>query len=904
MIPNFALSLSFDGIRLLQQVPDGWDLVGEVPLDVPDLTAALEKLRATALRLAPDGLRTKLVIPPDQIRFMTLETAQTSLDDVKTALEGQTPYALDELVIDFDRHGGRTHIAAVARETLAEAEAFAVEHKFSPVAFVAVPEPDTFEEEVFFGPARAIGREEITRDSRPVVQTGVVNLSTANEPAPTAVEVKTTMPPPQTDVSAGSAPKADATPVFSSRARPAGRTDAQPVADEAKTKAEPVNSGVPGGKTPSTAPAALGKMSGTAPALAGVGLPGQPVAPVKRPSVRVDAIKAAPVEPLFTRRKEPPPPAPAATTAAGPDAMQARARIAAATDLAATPMSASSAPQRKAVTDPEVTAAQPPGKSRFLGLILTAILLVVLLLVGLWASSLPPDGIAGWFRGSDKSSQTAASEAPDVAEEPTEPSLTSTPVLTGEEDPVLAESSPVDLMPETDIAATPDVIAEPGQPVVRAPAGRVLSPAEADRIYAATGVYQRAPRLTLTPRTSSLDGLEPVSLIPTPAELPRPDMPVLDVATPDAALAVPVNPPGAGVVFERDANGNILATPDGTLMPDGAVVFARAPDLRPVSRPRSTSPINPDAANAPKVPTVLPRLRPDNLAPATTPEPAMKPETAEPSTTQMDGQTDGMIAPTIPVKVTTGLPPLRPLKRPVTFADLKPPAAGEDTKPLLGAIALNDIRPRARPGTDTTSGPLPAYTGLRPVNRPEGLAPEAVEAAENSAEPEPEPQPVTDINAVAAAIAMAAPPSAFTNRTRLAVSVTPRPDSRPRNFAQVVASARTSAPVRQNNPARTTAAAAVATPAPPTIVAPNGTVPGGVARAATQEDAINLRQMNLVGVYGKPNQRRALVRLGNGRYVKVEVGSNLDGGRVTAIGDSALNFVKRGRTYALVLPTG
>ena len=63
-----------------------------------------------------------------------------------------------------------------------------------------------------------------------------------------------------------------------------------------------------------------------------------------------------------------------------------------------------------------------------------------------------------------------------------------------------------------------------------------------------------------------------------------------------------------------------------------------------------------------------------------------------------------------------------------------------------------------------------------------------------------------------------------------------------------------------------------------------------------------MREINLIGVYGRPNARRALVRLSNGRYVRVEVGSDLDGGKVTAIGDEALNFVKRGRTYAIQLP--
>ena len=65
-----------------------------------------------------------------------------------------------------------------------------------------------------------------------------------------------------------------------------------------------------------------------------------------------------------------------------------------------------------------------------------------------------------------------------------------------------------------------------------------------------------------------------------------------------------------------------------------------------------------------------------------------------------------------------------------------------------------------------------------------------------------------------------------------------------------------------------------------------------------------MRDVNLIGVYGRPNDRRALVRLGNGRYVKVKIGSDLDGGNVTAIGDNALSYVKRGETIALQLPSG
>jgi hypothetical protein len=261
-----------------------------------------------------------------------------------------------------------------------------------------------------------------------------------------------------------------------------------------------------------------------------------------------------------------------------------------------------------------------------------------------------------------------------------------------------------------------------------------------------------------------------------------------------------------------------------------------------------------------------------------------------------------------------GPPPLRPVLRPGDAAELEVPAVDvAEAAPLPVSVPYTGVRPRLRPGGLIATAATPtaaddiiaAYTGSRPVLRPSGLAPAPAAIEKAVAEAAAlEPIVTADINAVAAAIAAAAPVSSFSNRTALAVSVARRPDTRPRNFSQVVASARqaTAPPPAPAAAAPTRTAAVAATPAPPTIVAPSGNVPGGVAQAATVDGAINLRQMNLVGVYGKPNARRALVRLGNGRYVKVEVGSALDGGQVTAIGDTALNFVKRGKTYALTLP--
>ena len=182
MKPNFALSLSFDGLRLMHRVPGGWHLVGQVALDDADLTGALARLRAAALTLEPDGLFTKLLIPNDQIRYLALDTTRADEDDVRAALDGATPYAVEDLHYDYAKGGGRTYVAAVARETLAEAEEFASEHGFNPVGFAAVPEPFTFVGEAFFGPTEGSGTE---RDDEPVVVIGTAAV-TVPEPEATA----------------------------------------------------------------------------------------------------------------------------------------------------------------------------------------------------------------------------------------------------------------------------------------------------------------------------------------------------------------------------------------------------------------------------------------------------------------------------------------------------------------------------------------------------------------------------------------------------------------------------------------------------------------------------------------------------------------------------------------------
>jgi hypothetical protein len=155
MKPAFALDFRNDAIALLHRAAGGWHQVGRVTFDEPDLPAALGYLRSTALGLSPRGLATKLILPDDQILMTVVEAPgpddASRAAQIRVALEGRTPYPVEDLVFDWEIVGGEVRVAVVARDTLAEAEAFAVEHRFNPVAFVGAP-ASGFAAEPWFGP--------------------------------------------------------------------------------------------------------------------------------------------------------------------------------------------------------------------------------------------------------------------------------------------------------------------------------------------------------------------------------------------------------------------------------------------------------------------------------------------------------------------------------------------------------------------------------------------------------------------------------------------------------------------------------------------------------------------------------------------------------------------------------
>ena len=205
-------------------------------------------------------------------------------------------------------------------------------------------------------------------------------------------------------------------------------------------------------------------------------------------------------------------------------------------------------------------------------------------------------------------------------------------------------------------------------------------------------------------------------------------------------------------------------------------------------------------------------------------------------------------------RVFAGLPNFRPPERPNLIEEPAPVAI----RLTNTGLPINELKPRLPPAAEEEPVIISAAAGIRPRLRPDDLATPA---------------------AIAEAIA-SAQASARTS------SVMPR--LRPKDLKIPVQTVST--PTTRNRPSDET------------VTRQNSS--SFVAAEATLKDAINLRKINVIGIYGSGSNRRALVRMTTGRRVMVEVGDRLDGGRVAAISDSELRYVKGGRNVVLKIPKG
>ncbi len=809
MKPAFALSLSFEGISLLHRTAGGWRSVGEVPVDSADLQAELSNLRARALTL-DTVLQCKVIIPDDQIRYLSVDVGEfrgeAEQNILENAISSATPYGLEELKYDVAMDGPIAHIAAVALDTLSEAEEFAIQNGFEPVSYVAAPRNDTFPGEPFFGPSRITlgltGSNAVEPDGVAVMDLGPVEF-----PTPT---------PPVVSTRPAEAEPSDALPQKAETKKQASKPTPAP---KATTPEREIKVGF---STRRSAPPAEPVAPQATPDVPPVQKSKQAVQDHDAPSPKTTytaaddqsetgfSSKRTPVAAASSKVK----PAPSETP---PSVAQPIAVSDTALDFASQkkPKAAASRNESERLT---VFGARKPqkvgGKPKFLGVMLAALLVLFIAAVAGWAAFFSDTGFPGLSREPDSSPTSAepqdppAPDAPDPAASQSDATPDPKPEL-----PDLVASVPREVdgpfqsktpsLTDTDSAVLDALRVKPQQ-VELAPA----EPLVGEALYAATGIWPQAPQSPPPPGIIGLDDLYVASIDRTDLFQDAIALPALGSFDTDKSIARSASPVAAGSRFELDARGLVKPSPQGTLSPDGILVHLGRPPV------------------VPPTPPVRFEVEPE----------------------QADTQQDYLAT-------------LRPKLRPEKLLE-------NNERAQLGGLSRAELAKE------------------RPKLRPKALA-TAYAKAEAEAEAEKsDPEALPDATATA---------------TALAVARSPLPKRRPKGLA---------APVKRNTNLGSVAGLSDApnAPEPGTFVArsvtPKKPSTASVARQATMENAINLRRVNLIGVYGTPANRRALIRLPSGRYKKVKVGDRVDGGRVVAIGDSELRYQKSGRNMTLKIPKG
>ncbi|MDP2084774.1 MAG: hypothetical protein Q8K20_06235, partial [Gemmobacter sp.] len=506
------------------------------------------------------------------------------------------------------------------------------------------------------------------------------------------------------------------------------------------------------------------------------------------------------------------------------------------------------------------------GKPRFLGLILTGVLLAILLGVAIWAAAMldPQQSSAA----KDTTPQIASAVPAPSVETPAP--VAALPATTDSAAPL--EADPV-VLPE---AVATDAPAE-AEPVAAAPEEPAVAPVVASTGDAATDALATAGSATVEEVTLPL----PDPALAEPQRMRLADLP------PGATDPAPASP-GAlqefGALYQFDADGNILPTPEGVITPDGVRLVAGRPDRVPPARPEPQAADVATATPDPATPTAAP------TAPAPTPGAiAILPAPAQGTEAASAFQPD------------TAAPRRRPPERPATLevqvpAPPQAPVADEGALPVPAPNAFTSSRPPARSAVVLAAARSAEAERAREVAAAAAAAAAsastalAAETAGLAATRRPAARPATFSRTIEAAVAAAiAPPVATPQRNRAAapepaVAAAPQTRGTPRFGA---------------HPDE-----AFEDDGEPDVVAaaPSAPTRASVARQATVSGALNLGRTNLIGVFGTANARYALVRESGGRLVRVTVGDRVDGGRVVAIGAADLRYQRGGQTVRLEMP--
>lgn len=903
MTVEFALFLSPEGIALAHRQEAGhWALIGDTGLDVPDLGGALAELQALGEARGGTDFPTLLILPDDQILYTELDGLGGSAS-IPGRLEGLTPYEVADLAYDWrDLGGGRAVLAIVARETLDEAEGFAREHGFNGVGFAASPPVEKFPGVPLFQLADdakgldlpdtglAIGPDTWTPlapEPDPVPEPEIVPEPEVLSPVLPELEHSAediagsadTQEPSQEDDPAPAATDAD----VGAEPEPSDDADSDTLAPVMKSRAPrrsqqepplqmPSGFGARRGKAPAP-DAEPGRLVGTRPSRIGLtnvpqeaeqaqsaAEPGDDTPPT--PST---GLTAEPVEPQSTDTPtgiSAPTRSPAAYASSVPGRHLSPAADTRMGNLS--PDSAATDQREDAAPVAALTAGAGRTKP---------------------ADTDPAKGDPSIMGG------LLARRAPSG----TGPSFRTGLVLTLVLLLILALIAVWSalFLPDSTVArllgrTAPDVeIATP--PERSAPSATVSAPASVDRDDALA---------RLDPEADALP--DPVESIAAP-----------DLNDVDTQADLP----------DIDADIDLGPTPvdPETLLPSAeeTEAFYASTGIwqRPPEQPIFVDPGLEDEIYMAAIDPVV--VTHDALAipaPDVTPEVTRSYASPAPFGTSFALGPNGLVIPTPEgattadgVRIFAGTPSIQPVPR--AGGPDPTPTEGEATQPDLdvNATLLAAFQPTPRPGDLAERRERQRLGGFtiselssrRPTERPPSVQQLALAARTLATETTPEassgtPGSTFDANALTGR--NTTDDAQIIQASGLAVASSRMPAIRPGDIGEIVARATRSTASSGASPAAVQQASAPAT------VQPSIPSTATVARAATDRNAINLRNVNLIGVSGTPSNRRALVRLPSGRFVRVGVGDRVDGGRVAAIGEDSLQYVKNGRNITLDIP--
>ncbi|MEM1267714.1 MAG: hypothetical protein AAGI50_17045 [Pseudomonadota bacterium] len=460
------------------------------------------------------------------------------------------------------------------------------------------------------------------------------------------------------------------------------------------------------------------------------------------------------------------------------------------------------------------------------------------------------------------------------------PSLETSPGPATADAPVLARRDvPAEVASQLDVEA-PQIATRADSPPPQSvqvaaaepegPQGAPLGPDQTPQpLGDSSGSERTDPSIALADVTGATVG-EDDATNPSPALSPRGALPravgtELAGQPPSAAVRPPASERLATLPRgEARARDGADQTGDWALG-SGVLVIAERPEVVPPARPFLV--LAPSAGDEIE-PAALPAA-PASLA-AVVMQPGQGPDLsgAEPAVEDLSGSGTAM-ASLAALSPRAGAPDIIPPSRATAGVFAVAPASLDQqaaAQASLKARAEEDLTPTAQAPSDVQA----------PRARPESVV-----AAARRAE----------------AAARDAPPSG------LALQSTTRPVPRPSRLAAVTAVA-----VRTTPAPGAIRPAAVAVPEPPAPaptpprVAPPLPSSASVARAATISDALPMRELALIGVFGTQNARHALVRLPGGRLVKVYSGDTVRGYQVTAISPDAIRLRRSGRDSLLVIP--